>query len=47
LPGVGKAKELIAVAARCDNGSGFHIKTAVDRGATRVESSKRRTWRSI
>jgi AhpD family alkylhydroperoxidase len=37
----GKTKELIAiavsVAARCDDCIGFHVKAAVDRGATREE----------
>ena len=36
-----KTKELIAiavsVAARCDDRIGFHVKAAVDRGATREE----------
>jgi AhpD family alkylhydroperoxidase len=46
-----KTKELIAlgiaVAIRCDDCIGFHVKAALEQGAPRKRSPKRSAWRSI
>lgn len=47
----GKTKELIAlaigVAVRCDDCIAFHVKAAVDQGATKERFSKPLAWRFI